>query len=239
MLKFLKGNAKLDTNIYTFSLPAGASCPFAVECKATADKAWGTIQDGKHQKYRCYAASDEARYPSTRAARHWNFDLLKHENENEMFRRIKVSLPKKAKIIRIHVSGDFFNQSYFNAWIRVVQKNPNILFYAYTKSLKYWVTYANSNFWMPDNIKLTASWDTSNQHIISENNLKFAKVVYTTAQAVKENLEIDHDDTHAYKGDKSFALLLHGVQPEGSVAAKARNKLVTDGVKHSYARPTK
>jgi hypothetical protein len=223
----------LDIVIYTFSLPAGVSCPFAIECKTIADKAWGFITDGLKQLYRCYAASDEARAPQVRAARHWNFDTLKYETEDEMFRRLQASLPKKAKIIRIHVSGDFFNQKYFNAWARIARENPHILFYAYTKSLKYWIDYVLPT---PNNLKLTASWDNSNSHIITMKNLKYAKVVFSEEEAAELGLEIDHDDSHAYKGDKSFALLLHGTQPKGTMAAKAKNTLVTAGVKHSYAR---
>jgi len=64
-------------------------------------------------------------------------------------------------------------------------------------------------------------------------------VVFSEEEAAKLGLEIDHDDSHAYKGDKSFALLLHGTQPKGTMAAKAKNKLVTAGVKHSYARSTR
>ena len=203
-----------------------------MECKTIADRAWGFITDGLKQLYRCYAASDEAKSPQVRAARHWNFELLKHETEHEMFLRIKTSLPKKAKIIRIHVSGDFFNQKYFNAWVTVARVTPNILFYAYTKSLKYWIDHGN----IPYNLKLTASLDNSNQHLVKQHKLKFAKVVFSPEEAAELGLEIDHDDTHAYKGDKSFALLLHGTQPKGTMAAKAKNKLVTTGVKHSYAR---
>ena len=222
--------------IYNFSLPAGISCPFAVECKTTADRAWGTITDGKHQIYRCYAASDEAKSPQVRAARHWNFELLRRETEYEMFKRIQASLPKKAEIIRIHVSGDFFNQKYFNAWANVARLNPDRLFYAYTKSLKYWIDY--NPYRVPKNLKLTASWDHSNSKLIQQHKLKFAKVVFTEEEAKILNLEIDHDDTHAYIGDKSFALLIHGTQPKGTMAAKAKNKLVTSGVKHSYGRRT-
>ncbi len=208
-----------------------------MECKTTADRAWGTITDGKHQIYRCYAASDEAKSPQVRAARHWNFELLRRETEYEMFKRIQVSLPKKAEIIRIHVSGDFFNQKYFNAWARIARLNPNRLFYAYTKSLKYWTDY--NPYLVPKNLKLTASWDKSNAHIIAQHKLKFAKVVFTEEEAKILDLEIDHDDSHAYKGDKSFALLLHGTQPKGTMAAKAKNKLITMKVKHSYGRRTK
>tara|TARA_R100000951_G_C2573794_1_gene159652 strand:- start:13 stop:660 length:648 start_codon:yes stop_codon:yes gene_type:complete len=207
-----------------------------VECKTIADKAWGFITDGIKQLYRCYAASDEARSPQVRAARHWNFDLLKHETEEEMFRRLQASLPKKAKIIRIHVSGDFFNQKYFNAWARIARNNPHILFYAYTKSLKYWIDYTLP---VPDNLKLTASWDNSNSYVIEMKNLKYAKVVFSEEEAAELGLEIDHDDSHAYGGDKSFALLIHGTQPSNTMAAKAKNTLVASGVKHSYGRRDK
>ena len=49
-------------------------------------------------------------------------------------------------------------------------------------------------------------------------------------------LEIDHDDSHAARPDlrhQSFALLIHGVQPKGSEAAKAVVKLKGKG---SYNR---
>ena len=208
-----------------------------MECKTIADRAWGFITDGLKQLYRCYAASDEAKSPQVRAARHWNFELLRHETEYEMFRRIQASLPKKAEIIRIHVSGDFFNQKYFNAWASIAKLNPKILFYAYSKSLKYWLEYKEEPYTdIPTNLKLTASWDHSNHQLIKQHQLKFARVVFSEEEAAKLELEIDHDDSHAYKGDKSFALLLHGTQPKGTMAAKAKNKLVTSGVKHSYGK---
>ena len=205
-----------------------------MECKTIADRAWGFITDGEHQIYRCYAASDEAKSPQVRAARHWNFELLRKETEYEMVKRINASLPKKAELIRIHVSGDFFNQKYFNVWVSIAKLNPDRLFYAYTKSLKYWTDY--NPYLVPENLKLTASWDHSNHQLIKQHKLKFARVVFSEEEAAKLGLEIDHDDSHAYEGDKSFALLLHGTQPKGTMAAKAKNKLVTSGVKHSYGR---
>ena len=154
-----------------------------------------------------------------------------------MVKRINASLPKKAELIRIHVSGDFFNQKYFNAWVSIAKLNPDILFYAYTKSLKYWLEYKEEPYSeIPSNLKLTASWDHSNSKQIQQHRLKFAKVVFNEEEARILNLEIDHDDSHAYGGDESFALLLHGTQPKGTMAAKAKNKLVTSGVKHSYGK---
>ena len=51
-------------------------------------------------------------------------------------------------------------------------------------------------------------------------------------------LEIDHDDTHAFESDESFALLLHGTQPAGSEAADALKVLKKKG-KGSYSSKKK
>lgn len=37
--------------------------------------------------------------------------------------------------VRIHDSGDFFNEQYLNGWIAVAERFPDILFYAYTKEV--------------------------------------------------------------------------------------------------------
>lgn len=76
-LKFGQGNAKLSPAITTFSLVAGHSCPFARDCLSRADRSSGYIRDGRHVRYRCYAATMEARRPSIRRARWHNFTLLK------------------------------------------------------------------------------------------------------------------------------------------------------------------
>ena len=114
-LKFNRGNAKLGKDIYTFSLPAGHSCPFAMECLSKAGRNGEGIQDGKHTRFRCFAASSEAQYPAVREQRWDNFELLKGLDVDAMANLIDASLPQKAKIIRIHVSGDFFSQNYFDA----------------------------------------------------------------------------------------------------------------------------
>ena len=37
------------------------------------------------------------------------------------------------------MSGDFFNQKYFDMWLQIAKDNPTIEMWAYTKSLQYWV----------------------------------------------------------------------------------------------------
>ena len=79
MLKFSKGNAKLGKGTLIFNLPAGKTCPGASLCKAFAvmgDNGKTTVQDGPETVFRCFAASSEAQYPATFAARAHNLQTI-------------------------------------------------------------------------------------------------------------------------------------------------------------------
>jgi hypothetical protein len=236
-LRFGKANAKLRHmpgagSVVTFSLPAGWTCPAAVDCKAKAHRTTGRITDGVQATYRCFAASDEARSPAARAARWANMDALRGMNAAAMAELIMEALPPDANVIRIHVSGDFYNQAYFDAWTIVATAVPAVQFYAYTKSLDYWVARLGR---IPENLNLTASVGGRHDALIAEHALKFAAVVFSPAAAAAMGLKIDHDDTAAAFGTESFALLLHGTQPKGSAASAAISAMRADGVQFSYA----
>lgn len=219
LLKFKQGNAKLTKTIYTFSLPAGWSCPFADRCLSKSDKVTGKITDGKNTEFRCFAASMECRNPFVRQNRWNNFDLLKGKNREEMTRLILDSIPKKARFIRVHVSGDHFSRSYFEAWLNVANALPNVIFYGYTKAINYLIEYKNE---IPSNFRFTASYGGIYDNLIAKHGLKSAVVVYSIKEAQDKGLEIDHDDSHAVANDnKSFALLIHGTQPPKTKASQA------------------
>ena len=242
LLKFSpgKGNAKLQSLggvVYTFSLPSGWSCPSAKDClsKAVLSNGKYHIEDGKHTQFRCFSATQEVVYTAVREQRQFNYNLLlQHKNSAiDMAALISESLPDKATVIRIHVGGDFFNEEYMAAWIMVALLNPEKTFYAYTKSLNYWVSLQQE---IPSNFKLNASKGGRHDNLITQHNLKYAEVVYTEQEAKDKNLEIDHDDSHAFLKDDSFALLIHGVQPRGSLASEAVVNLKGVG---SYGKPRK
>lgn len=208
-LTFGKGNKKLGTDIYTFSLPAGHTCPGAKACLARADKKTGKITDGKKQEFRCFSASMEWR-SNVRETRWRNLEGLKGLSRRQMYELLCEWMPN-AQIVRIHVGGDFFSEAYFLAWCDVAKAFPFIRFYAYTKSLPYWVEHKDE---IPQNLRLTASRGGKWDHLINEHHLKTATVVFSLEEALALGLEIDHDDSHAYNSDKSFGLLLHGTQPK-------------------------
>ena len=239
-LVFGKANAKLKAleKIYgklsTFSVLSGHTCPYAKECHSQVDlQANGhrKIKDGPHTKFRCFSASQEVLFTNVYKRRKFNHDAIHSlETSYEMADALCAALPKDARIIRIHVSGDFFNEKYFKAWMLVACRRPDVLFYAYTKSLKYWIANRDN---VPNNLVLTASRGGYTDELIEKHGLRSAKVVFSQQEADELGLEVDHDDVHAAdpaRANQDFALLIHGVQPKGSNAANALKILKQEAV---------
>jgi hypothetical protein len=231
LLKFGEPNAKLkkmlkklSLKLKTFTLPAGWSCPAAKDCLSRADRATGKIQDGKDTVFRCFAASAEATYPSLRKMVWHNFGLLKDslvDGAEACADLICASLPDKFDIMRVHVGGDYFSKKYLQAWVIVAERNPDKIFYSYSKSLHLF-----AKVMRPENLVLTASRGGKYDELIDIHGWKEALVVYSEEEAEEKGLEIDHDDTHAAFGGTNFALLIHGTQPKGSMASKALSALL-------------
>ena len=126
---------------------SGYSCPFAKQClsKATVNsEGKRKIKDGPDTEFRCFSASQEVQYTNVYNLRKNNFDTLRKLDIKEMAKEILAAMPKDMGVCRIHVAGDFFNEDYFYAWLVIANLHPHILFYAYTKSVKYWI--ANKGF---------------------------------------------------------------------------------------------
>ena len=234
LLTFGEPNAKLkkmlkelSLKLKTFTLPAGHTCPGAKDCLSRANREPGKIQDGPDTEFRCFAASAEATYPSLRNMVWRNFELIKATLKNSVDAcadLICESLPKKFDIMRVHVGGDYFNVKYLQAWIEVAKRNPDKIFYSYSKSLHFFKQFA-----LPENLVLTASRGGKYDNMIDLHGWKEALVVYSEQEAIDKGLEIDHDDTHAAFGKDNFALLIHGTQPKGSAASVALSKLRRQG----------
>ena len=210
---------KLGLVLKTFTLPAGWTCPGAKDCLSRANREPGKIQDGPDTLFRCFAASAEATYPSLRKMVWHNLGLLKDslvDGVDACADLICASLPKKFDVMRVHVGGDYFVKEYLQAWIAVAKRNPNKVFYSYSKSLHFFKQFA-----LPENLVLTASRGGKYDELIDLHGWKEALVVYSEEEAEQKGLEIDHDDTHAAFGKENFALLIHGTQPKGSAASVA------------------
>jgi hypothetical protein len=234
LLRIGIGNAKLKNDVAIFDLPAGHTCPFAKDCAEKVDPITGKLIVNPTAKFRCFAATSELISPAARVKRWHNFDLLKEARTSQKMAELIIDsingdkLAKNAPKMRIHSSGDFFNQAYFNAWLLVAQAMPEKIFYAYTKSVKLWVNRLDE---IPTNLHLTASLGGKNDELIHIHNLKHVEIVFSVEEAIEKNIEIDHDDSHCYNRNVTkFALLIHGTQIAGSEAMKAVSELRKNGI---------
>jgi hypothetical protein len=231
-LKFAKGNAKLGKETAILSLPAGHTCIGAKDCLALVNRVTGKLTDGKDSVFRCYAASSENLFRNVREGRWNNYDKLRGKSVAEMSEIILASLPSKVKLVRLHQSGDFFNQDYFDAWLIVARKRSALIFYGYTKALPLWVRRLKA---IPSNFHLVASYGGKFDSLIAKHGLRSVKVVGTNPNETPDNeakrlgLELDHDDTLVWNYNKDFAIALHGTQPAGSLAGKAWQIIKTQG----------
>lgn len=222
VLSMTDSNTKLDKlQAVSFELPAGYTCPFADICKSIANrhgkefgKTGKKIKD--YGEYRCFAASQEAQYPGLRNKRWRNLDLLKQaggakEQAELILRSLKYFEQTKRPIgiFRIHSSGDFFDQPYFDAWLNVIKHRTDILFYAYTKSLPYWKERMGE---IPKNFNLIASEGGKNDYMIDQNKFRKAVILPDMDAAKKRKLSIDVNDFLAAFDKGDFGMLLHGTQ---------------------------
>jgi hypothetical protein len=121
-------NGKQAAIANTFGLPAGKaySCPGATTvCESV-----------------CYAGKLEKLFKGVKASLLHNWDLLKDEDTqgmytllSEMIAEFKTDCVKKdaPMLFRIHWDGDFFNDDYTRAWRMVIEEQPDIQFWVYTR----------------------------------------------------------------------------------------------------------
>ncbi len=122
-------NGKTPTIANTFGLPAGKafSCPGAT---SVCEKV-------------CYAGRLEKVYKGVRNILVTNYEQLLAADLlgmtvliGEMITDFKKDCEKRnaEKLFRIHWDGDFFSEEYAVAWAAVIEMNPDVQFWAYTRS---------------------------------------------------------------------------------------------------------
>jgi hypothetical protein len=201
---FTKANAYLfDPSAWSWSLPSGTTCPGAEKCLAFANRETGKLRHGKKQEFLCYSAVTE-RFPSVRGRVWTNFEAVRGRTRFGVKHELSCALPLSARLVRIHSGGDFFSQEYFDGWLMLASSNPRVRFWAFTKSVDFWVKRLGS---IPPNLELQASYGGRHDHLIGEHGLKFAKVVNSKEEADALGLELDTDDRLAAFPGPSFALL--------------------------------
>ena len=115
-LLLVKGNSKLGRAIHSFSLPAGLSCPGrSTVCS-------------QH----CYAKQGHYLYANVQEALARNY---RHSRRKGFVDRMLGEIVgSRARVVRIHASGDFYSPGYARKWLRIARACSGVRFYAYTRS---------------------------------------------------------------------------------------------------------
>ena len=219
-LRIQFGNAKLSKLVGQVSTPSGFTCPGAKLCLTFTNRKTRKVKRGKDGEVYCYAAMMEAYSPAYQAIAWYNFELFQPvyddvEGMLELYQE-SIDMAPNLLIFRSGVSGDVKTPQQAEALYRLAQSRPKVLFYAYTKSVTFFDQWLNKEGEVLPNFMVTCSLGGKYDDLVLERGYKYARIVKDKAEADALGLELDHDDTHAMQPGKSFAQLVHGVQPKGS-----------------------
>lgn len=167
--KLKKTSKATGLRCFNFSIPAYKSisgkvtCPFAKDCV----------------KY-CYAQKAFYKMPRNMQYQETRYNLTKRADfEQVMIREI---VAKRADVIRIHDSGDFYSIAYIKKWFNIAKELPEVRFYAYTKSIPLFKQpEINDN--TPDNIDIIFSEGSKCDGLINLKKDRHARI-FTNHEAL-------------------------------------------------------
>ena len=199
-MKLLTQNAKLKKTsienkmrVMNFSLPAYKTitgktvCPFAKDCI----------------KY-CYAQKGNYKYPSVIKGLNNRYELSKtDEFVPKMNATIILERPTH---VRIHDSGDFYSPQYLNKWVQIAKDNTNVIFYAYTKSIKFFI----NGLKLPKNMKIIFSEGSKTDNLINTSKHRHARI-FKSKELLNAAGYIDasNNDLKAITSNKKVGLVYH------------------------------
>jgi hypothetical protein len=180
------GNRELKADgIFTWSLPALAAklstgknmlvCPSAGVCANL-----------------CYARSGTYNFSNVKAAHTRNLELILDNPigwKNRLNDELKTKRYQGGKSVRIHDSGDFFSDAYFELWLEIANDNPDVFFYAYTKEVAMVKRYE-----LPKNFVIIFSMGGTQDHLVDKENDRHADV-FPSLEALQEAGYTDQEES--------------------------------------------
>lgn len=194
--KLKETSKKLGIKIFNFSIPAYKSVTGEVVCKYAKDCVkYCYAQKGNYKRFPKIGELMEQRY------------LISKQSIFVGLMNIEIK-KKKADAIRVHDSGDFYSREYLKKWITIANDNPEVNFYAYTKSLPYF-----KDITLPENMDVifsvggykdkTINFDKDRHAQIFDNIEDLEKAGYINAS------KIDYYATKFYSDNKKVGLIYH------------------------------
>lgn len=129
--------------------------------------------------------------------------------------------------LRIHDSGDFFNEEYLNRWLGIIRANPTCQFYAYTKMVSLFKQYAVDGL-IPSNFIVIYSYGGVEDKLIDRNTDRHSWVFSSIdALQIAGYAAANVDDSVALGDNPKIGLVYHGTKNiENTDWAKVKAKTV-------------
>jgi hypothetical protein len=190
------GNSKLKkSGIVSFNLIPIIHCPLAGSCKAFC---YATVGQ------QAFASGVKRRAAAFKATLSPTFVQDMHTEISRWKRKIKA--------IRVHDSGDFYSMDYLRSWLEISRLNPDVRFYAYTKSLPF-VHRAHELGLVPPNFRLIQSVGGLADSRI-RTDLPHARIFGTLEelQSAGYSDASETDDAAAFGESPLVGLVVHGAR---------------------------
>ena len=179
----LKSTSKIiNKRVFNFGITAYKSitgkiiCPFADKCV----------------KY-CYAQKGAYSWSNVKPAFEKRYEITKQDNFIELMN--KEIKRKKVDFLRVHDSGDFYSPSYIQRWFKIANQNPNVNFYAYTKSIPLF-----KGLSIPENFDIIFSEGSKVDELINVETDRHAKIFNSVEELEKAGyINASKNDLNATK----------------------------------------
>jgi hypothetical protein len=199
--KKIKSSSTDSLTVYNFGIPAFKSetgiftCLMAGVCVAgcyakSGAYVWGNVKQAYEKRL---AAS------------------LKDDFVDIMSIDIRLILAKKSTknlVIRIHDSGDFYSLEYFGKWFQIMNRFPQVKFYAYTKMVEMF-----KGRFLPSNFTLIFSLGGKQDALIDQVTDRHSRVFETVEELeLAGYVNASHDDMLALTQNGKVGLVYHGAK---------------------------
>ncbi len=184
--KLKKTSKTTGLRVFNFGIPAQDTCLWAGECK----------------KY-CYASKGAYIWSNVKPAFERRLDATKQDNFPQVM--IAEIIKRKASVIRIHDSGDFYSREYLMKWFKIMEALPSVIFYAYSKSLP-----LLKGEKLPANFTLIKSAGGKRDDLIDPSVDRHARIFKTEAELIAEGYaNASENDLIAIGSNPKIGLLAH------------------------------
>ncbi|NDG29282.1 hypothetical protein EB118_04165 [bacterium] len=197
---FLVRNSKIKKSAkrtFNFGIPAYQSSTGLKTCPNAGACAKG-----------CYALSGAYRFSNVAQA----FERRLAATQSNLFIDAMLSDidKQKAERIRIHDSGDFYNEEYLDRWIRIMRARPEVEFYAYTKMVSLFKRRSQD---LPKNFTVIYSFGGTEDKLIDVEKDRHSLVFETVAQLKACGYaDASNQDDVALGKNPKIGLVYHGTK---------------------------